>query len=110
MYFVYTPDGSLSAAHRYTLDRLRSLAGGVAVICATGERGKVPAELNGLADAVYWKGLGGYDFSAYGLAVREIAARSPGADLLLLNDSVLGPFGDLDAQLGIFAIFGDAHT
>ena len=45
------------------------------------------------------KGLSGYDFSAYAVALREVATRSPGADLLLINDSVLGPFVDLDTLL-----------
>jgi len=45
---------------------------------------------------VIWKGLSGYDFSAYAIALREIAKSSPGADVVILNDSVFGPFGSLD--------------
>jgi hypothetical protein len=98
-YFIYAPDGQLGTAHRYTLRALRALEGGLLVICATPHPRDVPADLARACDALYWKDLSGYDFSAYSLAMREVAVRSPGADLLLLNDSVLGPFGDLSAIL-----------
>lgn len=92
VYFAYLPEGQLTAAHRFTLDRLRDTDAGVAVVCATRDPGSVPEELRGRADALYWKDLGGFDFSAYALALRALAEHSPGADLLVLNDSVLGPF------------------
>ncbi|HUR32806.1 MAG TPA: hypothetical protein VM032_03370, partial [Vicinamibacterales bacterium] len=98
-YFLFLPDGQLSAAHRYTLHRLRALRGGLLAIVATSSPGLVPRELLDTCDAVYWKGESGYDFSAYARVFREIALRSEGADLLLLNDSVLGPFCDLDTIL-----------
>lgn len=97
-YFVYLPSGGLTAAHRFTLRRLREARdAGLMVICAAPAPAAVPAELHALADALYWKGLGGFDFSAYALAIDAVTTASVGADLLLLNDSVFGPLGPVDA-------------
>ena len=98
-YFIYLPDGRLTSAHRHTLSRLRTLYGGLFVVCATPEPEMVPPELLAICDAATWKGTTGYDFSAYSLAMREVAKSSPGADLFVMNDSVLGPFGDIDSVL-----------
>lgn len=91
-YFAFLPSGVMSEAHRYTLGRLRDEGCHVLVICATRSPADVPQELWRYADALYWKDLGGYDFSAYTLAVEVIAEHSPQADLLVLNDSMYGPF------------------
>jgi lipopolysaccharide biosynthesis protein len=42
-----------------------------------------------------WKDLPGYDFSAYRLVLSHLAGCSPGAEVLVMNDSVYGPFADL---------------
>lgn len=99
VYFAYCPDGVLTPAHRFTLARLRALKLALLVVFASREPSQLPPELAPLCDGLYWKALPGYDFSAYTLALTEIAARSPGADVMLLNDSVLGPFADLDALM-----------
>lgn len=91
-YFTFLPQGSLTDAHRFTLSRLRDEGCRLLVICSTPEASMVPAELARYADAVYWKGMGGYDFSAYTLALELIAEHSAGADVLVLNDSMFGPF------------------
>jgi hypothetical protein len=98
-YCMFLPDGQLTPAHRFTLARLRAMSGGLLAICATSTRDRVPRELLDTCDAVYWKAEHGYDFSAFGLALRTVAEASPGAELLLLNDSVLGPFVSLDDAL-----------
>lgn len=98
-YFLYAHDGQLTPAHRYTLERLRALRRGLLVVCAVPSLAMIPAHVMDLADAVVWKALDGYDFSAYGLALREVATCSPGADLFVMNDSVLGPFTDLTPVL-----------
>lgn len=95
-YFVYLPTGGLTAAHRFTLERLRQADAALCVICASPSPTDVPDELNGIADALYWKALSGFDFSAYALAISETARFSPGADTLILNDSVFGPFVAVD--------------
>lgn len=95
VYFVYLPDGRLQASHRFTLASLRRQGLALCVVCATPKAGDVPPDLHEQADALYWKGLSGYDFSAYTLALEMVALRSPGADVLVMNDSVFGPFRDL---------------
>lgn len=96
VYFIYIPDGKLSNAHRFTLNKLRNSQAGLAVICATSNVGDIPKELRLQVDALYWKALSGFDFSAYSLALHEIAARSPNADVFIMNDSVFGPFASVD--------------
>ncbi|MDR6144209.1 lipopolysaccharide biosynthesis protein [Sphingomonas sp. SORGH_AS870] len=98
-YFVYAPEGRLSEAHLFTLARLRAMAQPLMVICAAPQPDQVPLALRDYADALYWKGLGGYDFSAYRLGLGMIATASPHADVLVLNDSIYGPFTDLEPLL-----------
>lgn len=98
-YFLFLPTGTLSAAQRFSLARLRELEGELLVICAAPTPSNVPDELHALSTALIWKGLSGYDFSAYSIALHEIAERSPGADVFVMNDSVLGPFDGLEAML-----------
>ncbi len=94
VYFVFAPDGKLMPYHHYALARLRDYGASVLVVCAAQTAALVPPELARYADALYWKALHGYDFSAYRIALMEIARRSPGADVVLMNDSVFGPFVD----------------
>lgn len=96
-YFVFTPKGELESHHQYTLSRLRDQGLPVLVICGAPSAQSVPEALHQYADALYWKGLTGYDFSAYTLALEIIARDDPGADVLVMNDSVFGPFADLRA-------------
>lgn len=95
VYFVYLPKGLLSPSHYFTLARLRDSGLGIFIVCATPEPSAVPAELLQFADAALWKGLSGYDFSAYSLALHALSRSSPGATVFFLNDSVDGPFADL---------------
>ncbi|MCE4557215.1 hypothetical protein LXT13_22740 [Pelomonas sp. P8] len=92
--FVYVPGDGLSAGQRFTLERLRALALPVLVVCACPRDAAVLQGLLGLCDALLWKDLPGYDFSAYRLALSHLAGHSPGADVLVMNDSVYGPFSD----------------
>ncbi len=97
VFFVYLPSGGLTAAHRFTLERLRQADAGLCIICAAPTPADIPAEITTVADALYWKALPGFDFSAYALALHAIAHDSPGADVLVLNDSVFGPFSPVDS-------------
>lgn len=96
LYFVYAPDGKLTPAHRFSLDRLRTQGIGLAVVCAAPSASEVPSELADNTDSLYWKGLSGFDFSAYAIGLRALATHSPNADILVMNDSVYGPFRPVD--------------
>lgn len=98
LYFAYLPDATLTPAHCFTLERLARADAGLFVVCALPPGAAVPAELHDLADAVATKGLSGYDFSAYAFGLSQIVEHSPGCDLFVLNDSVLGPFNDIDRE------------
>jgi lipopolysaccharide biosynthesis protein len=99
MYFMFLPDGSVTPAHRFTLKRLAALDAGLFVICALPDPNMVPRAVLDHADAVTTKGLTGYDFSAYAIGLHTIAENSPGCDLFVMNDSVFGPFADLDQEM-----------
>ncbi|MEW7850140.1 hypothetical protein AB2N08_15705 [Massilia aurea] len=94
-YFIYAPDGVLSSAHRFTLARLKDTGFPLLVVCACPDAQRLPADLPGYCDALLWKDLIGHDFSAYTLALRQICKYSPGANVIVQNDSVFGPFTDL---------------
>lgn len=98
-YFIYAPDGRLQPHHHYTLAKLRSMRRRLAVVIATDRPEQVPLPALHEVDALVWKALPGYDWSAYALLIRLIARFSAGSPLLLLNDSVLGPFSDLQALM-----------
>jgi lipopolysaccharide biosynthesis protein len=95
VYFMYIPDGVFLPTHRFALSRLRDQGVRVMIVCAAREPSAIPAEISAFADALYWKALSGYDFSAYAIALREISRKSPHADVLVINDSVYGPFTDI---------------
>ena len=98
-WFVWLPDGRLTPAHRFTLDRLRALGRRLLVVCATPDPSMIPADLAAEADALAWKDMPGFDFSAYALGLHGLAAHAPSSDVLVLNDSVYGPFVDLQPFL-----------
>ncbi len=100
VYFAYLPDGEVTPAHLYSLDRLAAEPGKLLVVCSTPDRDQLPAAIRDGADALIWKALPGYDFSAYGLALRHLVATSPGADVFVMNDSVFGPFASPALGLG----------
>ncbi|MCH4891865.1 hypothetical protein GO308_01915 [Sphingomonas sp. SFZ2018-12] len=97
--FLFAPDGTLSATQRHTLALVRGLSGRLMVVVATPDPGQIPDGLVETCDALYWKALGGFDFSAYSIALHAVANGAPGAHLYLQNDSVLGPLGDVDALI-----------
>lgn len=92
VYFIHAPRGTLTAAHRFTLERLSLEDAGLLVVCACPADGAVLDEVRLQCDALIWKDLPGWDFSAYAIGLEQIARQSPGANVLLMNDSVLGPF------------------
>ncbi|KQN00012.1 hypothetical protein [Sphingomonas sp. Leaf25] len=99
LYFVWAPDGRIEDCHRFTLARLRERDAGVLVVVATPTPADIPRELYDAADALWWKALSGYDFSAYAIGLHAIAAASPAADVFVMNDSVFGPLLPLEPLL-----------
>lgn len=95
IYFAYLPKAHLYPQHLYTLQRLREQSLPVLVVCATSDPA-ISGLIERYSDAIILKGLSGYDFSAYSLALNHLAERSPGSDVLIMNDSVYGPFTDLN--------------
>jgi hypothetical protein len=95
IYFIYAPTGHLEAHHRFTLRRLKAHCISLLVVFASPSPTDVPSMMDDYADAIYWKALGGYDFSAYSIGLRAVARQSSGSHVLVMNDSVFGPFVDL---------------
>lgn len=95
--FLFAPAGRLDWDQQEMLARLRALRGGLLVVCAAPAAADLP-DLS-VADAVAWKGVAGFDFSAYALGLRLIAEHSPGATTYVQNDSVYGPLTDIDEQV-----------
>jgi lipopolysaccharide biosynthesis protein len=95
VYFVFAADGKLDAGHLFTLDRLAQEEASLMVVCACPEAHPVLQELQSRSDALYWKAITGWDYSAYAIALSELVRVSPGSDVLVLNDSVFGPFRPL---------------
>lgn len=99
VFFLYAPQGEITPAQKFTLSRLKDLGLNLLVICASDSASLLPNDLYTYADALFWKSVEGYDFSAYTLALLEISKLAPGADVFLMNDSVFGPFSDLNEML-----------
>ena len=99
LYFMFLPDGQISPAHHFTLDRLAALDAGLLVVCALPNPDVVPIAVFDQVDALVLKTLPGYDFSAYAIGLAALAEHSPGCDVFVMNDSVFGPFADLGREM-----------
>jgi lipopolysaccharide biosynthesis protein len=99
LYFTYLPSGQLDEAHRFTIAKLRDLDRNLMVVCAAPSPNDVPFELIDKCDAIYWKSLDGFDFSGYSIGLNALAKSCPYSDVFVMNDSVLGPFGDIGSIL-----------
>lgn len=95
MYFMYLPQGQLSTQHRFTLDRLAAEDARLMIVCACPPDHPTLTELQKECDALCWKALNGYDFSAYAVGLTELVRHASGSDVMVLNDSMLGPFTPL---------------
>lgn len=92
LYFLYLPDGQLTPAHRFTLQRLACEGVPLMLVCACPASHPVLKELESHCQALYWKEVRGWDFCAYALGLTALAQHSQGCDVLVMNDSVYGPF------------------
>lgn len=95
VYFCYAPDGVPSASHRFTIDRLRGEGFAILCVCATPVPEQAKTFLRLGLDGLIWKALRGYDFSGYSVGLDALVQRFDTIDVLVLNDSVLGPFHPL---------------
>ena len=92
--FIYAPTGRLDASQLFMLNRLKDLSLPLFVVATTPDPQVMPFEVLDASDALIWKGQPGYDFSAYALALRQLASDSPRSNVVVMNDSVCGPFSD----------------
>ena len=99
VFFAFCPDGRLTAQHRDSLSRIGRLTGQTGLVVASPSINDINESSLPSVDAIYWKGLSGFDFSAYALALRALIRLSPGCDLYLQNDSVLGPLENLESLI-----------
>lgn len=95
LYFMYLPQGQLSPQHRFTLERLAAESARLMIVCACPPDHPVLAELKNHCNALCWKAVKGFDFSAYAIGMTELARHAPDSDVLVFNDSMLGPFAPL---------------
>lgn len=99
IYFIYAPTGVLTKAHLFSLSRLKDSGVSLCVIIATKDKSILPKELLAFADALYWKALNGFDFSAYRIGMQKISQKSENANIFVMNDSVLGPFSEVKSLI-----------
>lgn len=92
LYFVFAPDGQLTPAHRFTLERLAHEDLQIMVVCACPAGHQVLDQLLPQCQALYWKEPKGWDFCGYALGLTQLAKQAAGSDVLVMNDSVYGPF------------------
>jgi putative colanic acid biosynthesis UDP-glucose lipid carrier transferase len=95
LYFMFLPHGQLSPQHRFTLERLAAEDARLMIVCACPPDHPVLSELKNHCDALCWKAVKGFDFSAYAIGLTVLAQHASGSDVLVLNDSMLGPFSPL---------------
>lgn len=101
LYFMFLPTGELTPQHRFTLERLANESARLMIVCACPPDHPVLAALSNQCDALCWKGTNGFDFSAYAIGLHELARHAPGSDVLVFNDSMLGPFVPLTPFIGL---------
>jgi hypothetical protein len=101
LYAVYLPDGQLKSYHKAMLSALRE-AGYPTILINSMIGGAVRLALDatGLAAAIMVREGDGRDFASWVTAIAHFAAALQEVDhLLLLNDSLVGPFGELGKLL-----------
>lgn len=101
IYALYAPDGRLKAYHRAMLAALAE-AGYPAILVnsTTAGAATLAEEVAASAAGVVVRRGGGRDFASWIIALAHFAPALCQADhVLLLNDSLIGPFGDLSSVL-----------
>ena len=101
VYAIYVPDGQLKAYHRAVLDALRNANYTTIVVNSSMARADALAQ-DALerAEAVIVRSGPGRDFGSWIVALAHFAPALEHVDhLLLLNDSLIGPFGDFGSVI-----------
>jgi tetratricopeptide (TPR) repeat protein len=101
VYAIYVPDGRLKSYHRAMLASLRD-ANYVTILVNSAMAGAaaLASDALGLAQAVVIRSGQGRDFASWMIALAHFAPALDHPDhILLLNDSLIGPFGDLGSVL-----------
>ncbi len=101
IYAVYVPDGRLKTYHRNMLRALQQ-AGYATVIVNSTFTGAVclQEQTCDLAEGIILRRGNGRDFASWVIALTHLAPALASADhLLLLNDSLIGPFGNLGSVI-----------
>lgn len=94
--FCYQPEpGPIDPGHRFTIARLQAEGFAVLVVLAARDPAQGDAYAALGLDGLIVKGLSGYDFSGYTLGLKALVAAFGTVDVLVMNDSVLGPFHPL---------------
>jgi tetratricopeptide (TPR) repeat protein len=101
IYAIYVPDGRLRSYHRAILAALRN-ANYVTILVNSTTTGAaaLAGDAAELAQVVVVRSGAGRDFASWIIALAHLAPALEHADhTLLLNDSLIGPFGDLRSTL-----------
>jgi tetratricopeptide (TPR) repeat protein len=101
VYAIYVPDGRLKSYHKATLTALRN-ADYVTILVnsTTAGAAALAGDATDLARAVVVRSGAGRDFASWIIALAHFAPALEHADhTLLLNDSLIGPFGNLRSTL-----------
>jgi len=96
IYFCYLPNGKLNGIHKYTLTQLKQQGFSILVVCACPDFNNAPQFKDYNIDGLVLKELKGYDFSGYTAGLSYLADQDRDYDVVVLNDSILGPFGNLN--------------
>lgn len=97
-FVTFAPDGRVAPPAQFYMRRLRESGFGVLAFCVVNDCER-PADDPGpeICDGLYLRANGGYDFSVWADALRRLPFADQAEMLLLANDSVLGPLGDLSS-------------
>lgn len=95
LFFAYSPSGTAFDQHDFTVRRLKEDGFKVLVVLAVERFDLFDLSKWVNVDALILKELKGYDFSGYSIGLQHLIAALGTVDVLVLNDSVFGPFTPL---------------
>jgi tetratricopeptide (TPR) repeat protein len=101
IYAAFIPDGHLKAYHKMMLRALQDVGYVTVIVNGTlGAASRLAQETGDLAQGIIVRRGPGRDFASWVVALAHLAPALTQVDhLLLVNDSLIGPFGDLGALI-----------